>query len=359
MNQTLLYKFLVDKHYRVFRHLLLIVIVSFITLNYALPFDHFEVLGTGVFTIYAFFLLLTYLIPVYFNMYYLMPRYMFTHKYFSYFFVLSLLILCMLASQSILEDTAYEMMGISVEPTYNFNNNYIFILDLLGNYFLTYIAFAGCTATLLLRNWINDNQRAGQLEKEHLQTQVERVKQQVNSGFLFNTLNRIAFIGETNPVEASAVLIKFSKLLRYQLYDSNRNEVFLTSEIQFLTDYLQLEQLYYEKLKFEIRIEGNSSLILVPPILFIPFVRQLIGGIKNRMDHANLLLSFNIQKGDNLIFTCTGDMKADTNGEEFNSIRQRLNVLFGNGYSIEMLPPPFIIPEGHKISLTLKQDEWI
>nr|WP_239059572.1 sensor histidine kinase [Bacteroides sp. 224] len=249
-------------------------------------------------------------------------------------------------------------MEIDPEPTYNFNNNYVLILDLFGNYFLCFIAFTGCSVTLLLRYWITDNQRAKQLEKEHLKTEVEHLKQQVNPGFLYNTLHRIAQIGETNTTEASVTLMKFSKLLRYQLYDSNRNEVFLSSEILFVSDYLKLEQLYNKQLSYEINTQGDISCTLVPPLLFTPFIQLLISGIEHPDKYANLSLTFNVDE-EKLLFTCVTDLPIESHNESFITIRQRLDFLFGKTYSLQVLPPPFIIPDGHIIALTLYFNEEV
>jgi len=325
-----------------------------IALNYATPPRHPEILLTPLFIGYVVCLMLVYLVPTYFNLYYLMPRFLLTKRYLAYFTILSIVILFLLIIQFISEDIAYSAMGIDPVPSYNFSNTKIFILDLFGNYILNFIAFTGCSVTLLLRYWMEDSERAGKLESEHLKTEVEHLKQQIDPAFLFQTLNRIAKTGEQDTTEASVFLMKFSKLLRYQLYDSNRNEVFLTSEVQFINDYLHLEQLHYKLLKYHISIEGDISYTLVPPMLFIPFIRHMINGINNREAYSNLTITFNDnEKEGNLVFSCTGDMKPDTESEPFNGIKQRLNLLYGDGYKLQIMPPPFIIPDGQKITLTL------
>lgn len=354
-EQTVLYKLLVDKRYRIVRYILLIIALFLVTSNYTIPYGNLKLVGTLEFAIYSLTLFLTYLIPFYFNVYYLMPRCLLTERYLAYFISLSVLIVLMLVSQYCIEDMFSKAVNIEIYPIYNTSDNVMFIIDIFGNFFLNLISFTGFSITLLFRYWIADNQRAGQLAHQHLQAQVEHIKQQVNPSFLFNTLNRIARIGETDSARASVKLMKFSKLLRYQLYDSNQNEVFLTSEIQFLNDYLTLEQLYYGRLKYEISTRGDVSCILVPPMLFIPFVRQLIDGIKDCEAHANLSLLFSIDEENptKLVFTCTGDIPTDTSSEQFASINQRLTFLYGNDYSLKLMPPPFIIPDGHTISLTL------
>ncbi|MCD7900431.1 MAG: histidine kinase [Bacteroides sp.] len=264
----------------------------------------------------------------------------------------------MLLAQFVLEYYAYQAMEIFPEPTYDLDDKLILVFDFLGNYFLNLIAFIGCSVTLLFRYWISDSQRAGQLASEQLKTEVEYLKEQVDPNFLFNTLNRIGRLGEIDPSQASAMLLIFSKLLRYQLYDCRRQEVFLTSEIKFLHDYLCLEQLYYEKMEFTITLEGDVASVLVPPLLFIPFVREQIKGIEKRDTYATFLLHFNAND-QTLQFTTTGDTQIKSFSPDFRFITKRLALLFGNNYNLQYLSPPFIIPEGHCLRLSLPQTDQL
>ena len=94
--------------------------------------------------------------------------------------------------------------------------------------------------TLLLKEWMIENQRVSQMEKAHVLSEVEQLKEQVSPELLFKTLHHSGELTLTEPEKASKMLMKLSQLLRYQLYDCSRQKVLLSSEIAFLTNYLTL-----------------------------------------------------------------------------------------------------------------------
>ena len=65
-------------------------------------------------------------------------------------------------------------------------------------------------------------------------------------------LNNANILVKDAPDEASQILEKLDNLLRYQLNDSTRREVFLTADIQFLTSFLELEKVRRDHFEYTI-----------------------------------------------------------------------------------------------------------
>lgn len=59
------------------------------------------------------------------------------------------------------------------------------------------------------------------------------------------------------------MLMKLSQLLRYQLYDCSRTKVLLSSEINFLNNYLTLEQNSQAQFNYELLADGEVNRTLV------------------------------------------------------------------------------------------------
>ena len=123
--------------------------------------------------------------------------------------------------------------------------------------------------TVLLKEWMINNRRVSQMEKAHVVSEVERLKEQISPELLFKTLHQSGELTLSEPETASKMLMKLSQLLRYQLYDCNRAKVLLSSEITFLTNYLTLEQTSRPQFYYEFTSEGEVNRMLVPPLLFI------------------------------------------------------------------------------------------
>lgn len=102
-------------------------------------------------------------------------------------------------------------------------------MDYLSSFPLTLLSIMGGGMTVLLRLWILENQRVMQLEKIRLQSEIEHLKEQISPSMLFRVLHYSGEQALVNPGKASEMLMKLSQILRYQLYDCNREKVLLNT----------------------------------------------------------------------------------------------------------------------------------
>lgn len=79
------------------------------------------------------------------------------------------------------------------------------------------------------------------LQQAHLENQLKLLQDQINPHVMFNILNHIHILMKSNTELASFLLLKFSDILRYQLYHCNQNLVVLDKEIQYLQDLVEVE----------------------------------------------------------------------------------------------------------------------
>ena len=123
-------------------------------------------------------------------------------------------------------------------------------------------------------------QRLLSLQKEQVESELRALRAQMNPHFLFNTLNSINwYIIKNKTNEASRYLTKFSKLMRLILENSKVDLITLSTELQTLELYLELESLRFEgQFDYKIKITDsiNLSSTLVPPLIVQPFVENAI-----------------------------------------------------------------------------------
>jgi len=176
-----------------------------------------------VFSIYFvkyFFYVIFPAFAVYFNLYFLIPRYLQKGRYGWYFLLLALTIA--VCSSLIVPgyyitawldcSTAKKMFGIAND----WNGFYHLVKEEPVKNTVGAITLA--MSIKLTKNWFETQRRQQVLEKEKLETELKFLKYQFNPHFLFNSINSIFFLIHKNPDMASASLAKFSELLRHQLY---------------------------------------------------------------------------------------------------------------------------------------------
>lgn len=185
-----------------------------------------------------------------------------------------------------------------------------------------------------------DRQFIHELEKSKISTELEQLKNQINPHFLFNMLNNANVLTKKDPEKASQVLMKLSDLLRYQLYDSAREKVLLTSDIHFLEDFLNLEKVRRDNFDFLISKEGDLSGLQIPPLLFISFVENAVKHNNDAAKSSYVHLYFNV-KNNKLFFKCINSkpiVKAVNNsgGLGLMNIKRRLELLFPQSHNLKI-----------------------
>jgi len=205
---------------------------------------------------------------------------------------------------------------------------------------LVVVLVSASTSIKLFQKWILDRQLIFELEKSKTSAELEQLKNQINPHFLFNMLNNANVLTKKDPEKASQVLMKLSDLLRYQLYDSTRDKVLLTSDIHFLEDFLNLEKVRRDNFDFLISKEGDLNGVQIPPLLFISFVENAVKHNNDSSKSSFVNLYFNVQNNV-LNFKCENSkpiLKAThkTGGLGLVNIKRRLELLFPTSHSLKI-----------------------
>ncbi|WP_100378381.1 sensor histidine kinase [Chryseobacterium geocarposphaerae] len=308
-NESWAIQFLISSRYRIFRHLLLVFMISTVLYN-----------STSEITEPTLVLLFV-LLLFYINMYVLVPKLLFNNKYVLYILsILGIVAISVFAGTS-LSDSGADGLNIP-----------LFVA-------LVLILVSASASIKFFQKWVVDKQVIYALEKSKITTELDQLKNQINPHFLFNMLNNANVLTKKDPEKASQVLMKLSDLLRYQLYDSSREFVFLTSDIHFLEDFLNLEQVRRDNFDFLISKEGNLSGVQIPPLLFISFVENAVKHNNDSSKPSYVNLFFEV-KNNELHFKCINskpDTKAvhtDSGGLGLANIKRRLDLLFPSSHSL-------------------------
>jgi len=331
-KQSFFYKFLVDPHYRLWRYISLIMIMAAISFWQTVVIYEYrlDVIGK-YFYILGLNTLIVYLCSVIIIIQILMPKYFITKKYLLYAILLSLVILGNVIFLVVQEYVTYTVLDIPhVRTSYT---NITSVLDVISNFILTAICISGVTMPILLKYWLINTTKINQLENKQIQSEVELLKEQVNPILLSNILTKSAAIAKENPKMTSGMLMKLSQILRYQLYDTNREKVLLNAEIKFLTNYLELQKLYHDNFDFSIESEGNISKTFVSPLLFMPFVHTITTQVHLLEKRAFIYLDF-VVSPDTVTITINCNEIYMQEEPDFSTIIHRLELLYKDHYSL-------------------------
>jgi sensor histidine kinase YesM len=173
------------------------------------------------------------------------------------------------------------VLGVLIYTTISFTLLYYIIIGIYGevvkedeNYFndLMMVAFVSFFMVFtgygydFFRQWlktVKDHERA---KKEHIRSQYEVLKNQINPHFLFNSLNALTGLIEENKKDSTKFVKQLSQVYRYILDNKDREVVTLKEEMDFIRAYIFLNQIRYkENLLFRLNIE-NEQLFMIPPL---------------------------------------------------------------------------------------------
>lgn len=178
-----------------------------------------------------------------------------------------------------------------------------------------------------------------QLQQANMRSEMEQLKSQLNPHFLFNTLNNVNVLTQTDPVKASQVLLGLSDLLRYQLYESAKENILLSKDIEFIRNLLALEKIRKNDFTFEVKTEGNTDNIKLPPFLFMPFVENAVKHGASSVGHCYISVLFQI-KGSQLHFSCENSkpvVKSNfPGGLGLKNIVRRLELLYPGKHQLNI-----------------------
>ena len=121
----------------------------------------------------------------------------------------------------------------------------------------------------------------------------------MNPHFIFNSLNSVnQFISENNELEANKYLTNYSHLMRNIMENSNNDFVTLTTEIELLKKYLELEhQRFHEKFDYQISIDEklDTDAVFIPNMIIQPHLENAIWhGLRYKATKGFLILKFEL-----------------------------------------------------------------
>lgn len=174
-----------------------------------------------------------------------------------------------------------------------------------------------------------------QIQEQKSLVELNLLKSQVQPHFLFNTLNNIYYEAFREAPRTALLIGRLSEIMRYFVDESPKEKVTLTTEIQFLENYIALEQIRIRHGVDVIFLKQCNTTHQIPPMLLMTFVENIFKhGIDRGGTDNKVILSLQEKEGY-LIFETANDLQepppiTSPKGFGLENLQRRLNLLYGH-----------------------------
>jgi sensor histidine kinase YesM len=291
---------------------------------------------------YKFFSLLStyviYILMFYINMYVLVPAFFFKARYVLYLVLVTILVLTGFGTMGYIRSIYLEPHRIGVKAVH---------LGPFEGIIISISIILVTTTVKLLQRWTKDSEQMAELWKITLNMELTGLRNQINPHFLFNMLNNVKALIRIDPEKATTVIMKLSEFLRYQLYENTEEKTSLVAELNFLSNFLNLEKIRRDNLTVSIDNETDArtmGTVFVPPNLFTTFVENAIKHSVNISGSAAWIRISIAIENRNLHFICSNSKDAvapvptdkKNSGLGLANIKRRLELLYHEKHKLEI-----------------------
>ncbi len=207
-----------------------------------------------------------------------------------------------------------------------------------GNGFLFYII-------LIVVYYLYENNKEEQERKEKevelrsaLQnTEIDLLRSKLNPHFLFNSLNSLNALIQTDTESASKMLIQLADFLRFSIEKDKQEEIAFNEEIKNLERYMAIEQIRFgDRLKFVQAFQEEAMELKIPAMLMQPLIENAIKyGLGSKLGSIEVHISGKKQDGRLFIEIENSYDKSAVvkkgSGHGLENVRKRLEIIYKNG----------------------------
>ena len=152
----------------------------------------------------------------------------------------------------------------------------ISVNSLFGYLLILYYAILFGFIIAFMIHWIVKNIKSVlRLKSEKKKTELMHLKSQVNPHFFFNILNNLYGMVDTDTEKAKQLILKLSGMMRYSIYEGQKNMVTVKEEVNFINNFIDLHKTRYHKTIDVVFISDiKNEEVKITPLLFIILVEN-------------------------------------------------------------------------------------
>jgi two-component system LytT family sensor kinase len=194
------------------------------------------------------------------------------------------------------------------------------------------------TLLLFTQKWSEQKQQVKEIQIDQLQTELKYLRLQVNPHFLFNGLNTIYGYIDAENVQAREMMVQFSDLLRYNLYEADVDEIALGREMDHLRNYVALQKARSnDNMEIGLEIAMTDPRVKIAPLLFLPLVENAFKHVSRDDRQVNRIQIRLHQDSAGIRFECSNTYIASVPGDGgigLTNVIRRLELLYKGRYTL-------------------------
>jgi sensor histidine kinase YesM len=202
-------------------------------------------------------------------------------------------------------------------------------------------ALAIGTASRQAQDKVQSDKLMQERHEENLKTELSFLRSQISPHFMFNVLNNMLAMARLKSDQLEPTIIKLSSLMRYILYETDEETVSLKKETEYLQSYIDLQrQRIGNKVQLKVSMDPGEDEYAIAPMLLIPFIENAFkhgtSAIHDPVIDVELYTSSNMLyfRVANKYNKGVDEIKDKTSGIGLQNVKRRLNLLYGDRYSL-------------------------
>ncbi|NDI99898.1 hypothetical protein GWA97_12480 [Flavobacterium sp. LaA7.5] len=196
----------------------------------------------------------------------------------------------------------------------------LFFMRFFPNILMIILHLAFSAMFKIYVEWNDSFKKQKEAETEKKISELNFLKAQLNPHFFFNSLNTIFSLAIKKSDKTSVAVLNLSDLMRYMLYETNKEVVLLSEELLYIENYIELQKLRLtENNKIKYEVTGNPNGITIPPLLFISFIENAFKHGISTATNSEIYIKFNISKKE-INFFIVNDINKQPKSDEASGL---------------------------------------
>jgi two-component system LytT family sensor kinase len=203
-----------------------------------------------------------------------------------------------------------------------------------------FLLFTVSASVKLVVEWYKNEKIKSLIKTEKINTELSFLKAQLNPHFLFNSLNSIYSLANKKADNTTDAIITLSELMRYMIYEADKEFVKLESEIDYIKNYISLQTLRLKDSSgVRFNVHGNLDHD-IEPLLLISFIENAFKYGTDYTGKTNINIKISVENNELLLkisnYISLKEKNNPNSGIGIKNIKQRLNLLYPYSHSLKI-----------------------